>query len=117
MHSVDMPCKPTAGVLGSARFGPLQVIREVWHRLGATLASDPDPDLNHTAPASRRPCASNREEPILHSVDMRCKPVAVGGLGSGKKYGTTHLEHVHRGINGTVITVLRNHDKATENST
>ena len=25
----------------------------------------------------------------------------------GKKYGTIHLVHVHRGINGTV---LRNHD-------
>ena len=28
-------------------------------------------------------------------------------LGGGKKYGTIHLVHVHRGINGTV---LRNHD-------
>ena len=29
----------------------------------------------------------------------------------GKKYGTTHQEHVHRGINGTV---LRNHDSASQ---
>ena len=55
-------------------------------------------------------------------LTMRFKPGTPGTLeGSlatrvftlevGKKYGTTHLVHVHRGINGTV---LRDHDRASE---